>query len=160
MNNLHVFEMQTGIFAVFWLLFSLYGLWKTRRTYEEKVAEAERAIDNLISATKLLPHPKILPGLFVGVWIFCTMVDVIGVALIFSVMNKVDWVVKILIVILLLAAINGLHELTGNLQAMDDEQHLRERLMSNINRYVMRIMTVESWTRFLLSVILLAAAYL
>ena len=136
MNNLHVFEMQTGIFAVFWLLFSLYGLWKTRRTYEEKVAEAEKAIDNLISATKLLPHPKILPGLFVGVWIFCTMVDV------------------------LLAAINGLHELTGNLQAMDDEQHLRERLMSNINRYVMRIMTVESWTRFLLSVILLAAAYL
>lgn len=159
MNNLQVFEMQTGLFAVFWLMFSLYGLWKTRKTYEERVTEAEKAITDLISATKLLPYPKILPGLFVGVWIFCTVVDVIGVALIFSVMSKADWVIKILTVILLLFIINGLHELIGNLQAMDDEQHLREKLMSNINRRTMRILTIESWTRFLLSVILLAGVY-
>ena len=159
MNNLKVFEMQAEIYAGFWFLYSLYGVWKTRKTYEERIAEAEEKVEDLISMSKMLPSSKILPGLFVGVWLFCTMIDLIGVALLFSVVSKVDWIVKILTVILLFATITDLRELIGNLRAMDDEQHFRESLLHNTNRYLMTVLDIEFWSRFLLSLILLAGVY-
>ena len=155
MNSLQIFEMHAEIYAVFWFLFCLYSVWKTRKSYDERIAEVEKAIDDMFSLVKFLPFPKLLPGLFVGVWIFCTIIDVIGVALLFSVINRIDWVVKVLTMIVLLATINDLRELIGSLQAMDDEQHLREKMLSKTHRRAMRILDIETWARFLLSLILL-----
>jgi len=159
MNSLRTFEMQAGIFAVFWFLYSLYAVWKARKSYDERVAEAVKAIDDLISAVKLLPLPKILPGLFIGLWLFCTVVDMIGIALLFNVVDKVDWIVKILTLILIIATFNGLRRLIDNLQVMNDEQRFREKLLAYTNLRAMRLMDIEDVVRVILSLILVASIY-
>ncbi len=160
MNSLHVFKIQAEIFAIFWLMLSLYNVWKTRKSRDERIAEAEKAIDDLFSAVKLIPFPKILPGVFIGIWFFFAATDVIGIALLLSVIHKIDWVVKILTIVLLLTLVYGLRELVGDLHAMGEEKRFRERLLAKANLREMLVFEIESWVRFVASVILLVGVYL
>ena len=160
MKYLTEFEIHAGMFAVFWLTTSLYSVWKTKKTYNERAEKFKKSTDNLVSAIQMLPFPQIFPLLFIGVFLFYISIDVIGVALLHSFIGKADWIVDILSVILLLKVVYNFSDLINDLRAMGDDQKFRERLYDYPSPRKRRVLDVVLWVRFMASLILFIGVYL
>ena len=90
MDRFGTFEIQAIAYAVFWFINNLRTLWEGLRPYDEK--RATKVVEDLISAAKRTPFPRLLPGLYIAIWLLHVVFDVIGFALIFSFSNGINWI--------------------------------------------------------------------
>lgn len=155
MKNISSFDVMLVAFAVFWLLDNLKTVWKLRLSYEERCAEVDKAVENLYSAARKIPYTRVVQGLYAGIWLILSFIDVVGFVLLFMVVGNVNWIIKILAVIVLLSIIQEFRQTASFLRVIDDEQKLRETLLKGLNPSDRRFSNVCTCARFAASVILL-----
>ncbi len=162
MNRFSAFEIQAIAYAVFWLFYNLRGVRVSLKPYDE--SRAQESVENLITAAKQSPSPRLLPGVYSAIWLIEAGFDVIGFALTFSFINEntwVIWIIKILAVIVILENVQELRDLISDLQVMKDEEMFREQLLSRIKLdNGISIYKLGKWARLFASVALLILIYM
>ena len=159
MDRFGTFEIQAIAFAVFWFINNLRTLWEGLRPYDEK--RATKIVEDVISAAKRTPFQRLLPGLYIAVWLLHVVFDVIGFALIFSFSNGINWIIKALAVTLLVLNINDLQETIVDVRSMEDEQKFRERMLDKLKpKKGISVAQLGRWVRVASSIALFVVFYL
>jgi hypothetical protein len=127
MDRFGTFEIQAIMYAVFWFIFSLRSVWKVMKPYDEQ--QIEKSVDDLFSAAKRCPIPRIIPGVYSAIWILFVVFDVIGFALLFAYSGEINWVIKLLAIIVLVVTVHGFRGFMDLLPVLDDEQKFRELIL-------------------------------
>jgi hypothetical protein len=130
MDRYGTFEIQAIAFAVFWFINNLRILWDGLRPYNEK--RATKIVEDVISAAKRTPFPRLLPGLYIAIWLLHAAFDVIGLTLIFSFSNGINWIIKVLAVSLLVFNVDDLRQTIVDLRTMENEQKFRQRMLDKL----------------------------
>lgn len=159
MDRFGTFEIQAIAYAVFWFINNLRTLWDGLRPYDEK--RATKIVEDVISAAKRSPFPRLLPGLYIAIWLLHAAFDVIGFALIFSFSNGINWIIKVLAVTLLVLNINDFREMIVDLRTMEDEQKFRERMLDKLKpKEGISAVQLGRWVRLASSIALFVVFYL
>ena len=159
MDHFGTFEIQAIAYAVFWFINNLRTLWEGLRPYDEK--RATKIVEDVISSAKRIPFPRLLPGLYIAIWLLHAVFDVVGFALIFSFSNGINWVIKVLAVTLLVFNVDDLRETIVDLRTMEDEQKFRERMLDKLKHQEgISIVQLGRWVRLASSIALFVVFYL
>lgn len=159
MDRYGTFEIQAIAFAVFWFINNLRILWDGLRPYNEE--RATKIVEDVISAAKRTPFPRLLPGLYIAIWLLHAAFDVIGFALIFSFSNGINWIIKVLAVSLLVFNVDDLRQTIVDLRTMEDEQKFRQRMLDKLKpKEGISVVQLGRWVRLASSIALFVVFYL
>ena len=159
MDRYGTFEIQAIAFAVFWFINNLRILWDGLRPYNEE--RATKIVEDVISAAKRTPFPRLLPGLYIAIWLLHAAFDVIGFALIFSFSNGINWIIKMLAVSLLVFNVDDLWQTIVDLRTMEDEQKFRQRMLDKLKpKEGISVVQLGRWVRLASSIALFVVFYL
>ena len=154
MNLTKLLIAQAGVYAVFWVIFSLYSLRNIGQSYEERREDGDETIEDYASTTKIF-SVSFLQGLCIAIWLFMLVIDILGFVLLFNFAGTDNWTVKILTIIAALGLAHGFREMISTVQALGDKQKLKA-IFDNMKPITMRMIDIAKLARLAASLLLVA----
>ena len=154
MGNFAEFAGYAKIYSVLWFIFSLWDARKMLKSLEDRRREVENLVEGMVNLLKKMPAP-VLQKLFGILWIILTVFDVLGFALLLEFIDRIDWWVKLLVIVAVLTTVNSIPQLLDNVRSMHDPDQFRSSLMKYLHPWTLRIAYTGMIIRLLAAVTLL-----
>ena len=154
MGNFAEFAGYAKIYSVLWFIFSLWDARKMLKSSEDRRSEVEGLVEGVVNLLKKMPAPA-LQKLFGILWVILTAFDVLGFALLIEFVDKIDWWVKLLIIVAVLTTVNSIPQLLDNIRSMHDPDQFRSSLLKYLHPWTLRIAYTGMIIRLLAAVTLL-----
>jgi len=138
MGHFEEFAGYAKIYSIWWFLFSVWEARKILISLDERHKEIEELIDGVVNLLRLL-SVSALRKIYAVLWLLLNTFDVLGIVLLVEFVGKIDWWVKLLVIVTVLTIINSIPLLIDNLRSMDDMEQFRTSLMKYLEPWSLRI---------------------
>ncbi len=154
MGNFAEFAGYAKIYSILWFIFSLWDARKMLKSSEDRRSEVEGLVEGMVNLLKKMPA-SVLQKLFGILWIILTLLDVLGFALLIEFVDKIDWWVRLLVIVAVLTTVNSIPQLLDNVRSMHDPDQFRSSLLKYLRPWTLRIAYTGMIIRLLAAVTLL-----